>query len=433
MPSPQKRRLASQLNTFNRRQDAKRQRREQERKSDAIQGLLDLSINSLPDTVDQTFTVNDHGPTDQSPAAMGPEIQSGSEAISTKPTTETTPVKELPSQTCNNNECQSYKKSLEDECQALRSENMYLKDKINKISFDEASLCNNDEKVKTLTGLQTYSHLITIFGFVSSFLRPKSDLSPFQQLLLTLLRLRMNLSFEFLAYYFGVHATTASRLFNHCINVMYVRLVPALVLWPEREELRLSLPYNFRNNKFNNCVCIIDCFEIFIEKPRNLLASAQSYSSYKSHCTMKYLIGICPQGVISFISNGWGGRTSDKHITENSGFLDKLLPGDLVLADRGFDVGDSVGLYQAELKIPAFTRGKKQLDPIDLENTRGLAAVRIHIERIIGVLRQKYTILQSTVPITLTDVDEENTMHLDKIVSVCCALTNVGESVVPFQ
>ena len=72
---------------------------------------------------------------------------------------------------------------------------------------------------------------------------------------------------------------------------------------------------------------------------------------------MKYLIAICPRGSICFISAGWGGRTSDTFITEQSHFLSHLLPGDVVLADRGCLVKESIERCQAELKIPAFTRG----------------------------------------------------------------------------
>ena len=79
---------------------------------------------------------------------------------------------------------------------------------------------------------------------------------------------------------------------------------------------------------------IIDCFEVFIDRPSNLLARAQTFSNYKHHNTVKVLIGITPQGTISFVSEAWGGRTSDKSLTENCGFLNNLVPGDLVLADR---------------------------------------------------------------------------------------------------
>ena len=41
----------------------------------------------------------------------------------------------------------------------------------------------------------------------------------------------------------------------------------------------------------------------------------------------------------TFVSSSWGGRVSDKHLTMNSELLQKLLPGDVVLADRGFNVG----------------------------------------------------------------------------------------------
>ena len=125
---------------------------------------------------------------------------------------------------------------------------------------------------------------------------------------------------------------------------------------------------------------------------------------------------------------------SDRHLTENCGILELLLPGDQVLADRGFNIQEAVGLHCAEVKIPPFTKGKKQLDKIDVDFARQLSRVRIHVERVIGLLRQIYTILQSTLPINMIMCPEHSDISLiDKIVTVCCALCNACESVVPFD
>ena len=178
---------------------------------------------------------------------------------------------------------------------------------------------------------------------------------------------------------------------------------------------------------------IIDCFEIFIERPSNLLARAQTWSQYKHHNTAKYLIGITPQGAISFLSKGYGGRTTDKYLTEDCGLLNNLLPGDIVLADRGFNIQESVGLHCAEVKIPAFTRGKKQLSPLEIEQKRKIAHSRIEVERVIGLVRNKYTILRSTIPIDYLHCNPACIPTLDKICTVCCALTNMCKSVVSFD
>ena len=123
-----------------------------------------------------------------------------------------------------------------------------------------------------------------------------------------------------------------------------------------------------------------------INKPKNILARAQTFSSYKHHNTVKFLIGITPQDVISYISKAWGGCTSDKFLTENCNFLDNLLPGDIVMADRGFDIEESVALYCAKVKIPSFTKGKRQLSSLDVEHSRHIAAVRINVERVIDFI-----------------------------------------------
>ena len=80
----------------------------------------------------------------------------------------------------------------------------------------------------------------------------------------------------------------------------------------------------------------------------------------------------------------------------------------MILADLGFTVQESVGLYCAEIKIPPFTRGKKQLSQMELDIGRKLSRVRIHVERVIGVLRQKYFILESTLAINMIMCDSEN-------------------------
>ena len=106
---------------------------------------------------------------------------------------------------------------------------------------------------------------------------------------------------------------------------------------------------------------ILDCFEIFLDRLSNLQARASTWSNYKHKNTAKVLIGITPQCVVSFVSECWGGRVSDKYLTDHCGILKKLLPGDVILADRGFDIAESVRMMHAKLHIPAFTRGKQQL------------------------------------------------------------------------
>ena len=203
---------------------------------------------------------------------------------------------------------------------------------------------------------------MVIFNFVSAHVREScrpNSLTNFQQFLMVLMKLRLNLFDKDLAYRFGVSQSSVSRYFAKWIDIMFVRLQP-LVKWPSREELQLTMPVVFRR-EFNRCVAIIDCFEVFCERPKSLKARAQTWSNYKHHNTVKFLIAIAPQGVISFVSKGWGGRASDKHITENSGILSHLLPRDQILADRGFNVEETAGLYCAEVKIPPFTNGKKQV------------------------------------------------------------------------
>ena len=115
---------------------------------------------------------------------------------------------------------------------------------------------------------------------------------------------------------FNVHCSTVSQVFVPALDVPYIRLKP-LIIWPDIGSLKKTMPMTFSKH-FPNCAAFIDCFELFLERPTNLFAHAQMYSSYQHHNTVKYLTGITPQGTVSFISEGWGRRTSDKYITKHS-------------------------------------------------------------------------------------------------------------------
>ena len=119
---------------------------------------------------------------------------------------------------------------------------------------------------------------------------------------MVLIKLCLNLFDQDLLYRFGISQSTVSRYFKKWITIMFVRLQP-LVKSPGREELQLTMPIEFKKH-FNRCVAIIDCFEIFCERPKSLKARAQTWSSYKLHYTVKVLIVITPQGVILFVLKG---------------------------------------------------------------------------------------------------------------------------------
>ena len=127
-----------------------------------------------------------------------------------------------------------------------------------------------------------------------------------------LVQLRLNLPFEYLSYQTGISQSTVNATFQKIVDLMSAK-VGFLVCWPDRNHIRKTLPPVFKQN-FPRLTSIIDCFEIFIDRPKNLKQRAQVYSNYKKHGTVKYLISCSPLGAVTFLSDGWGGRATDVQI-----------------------------------------------------------------------------------------------------------------------
>lgn len=300
----------------------------------------------------------------------------------------------------------------------LQEENKKLKNDLNEVKATASHL--TDKKTRFYTGIPTYQAFLWVVSTISAFLPSMKTLSKADQTLLTLMKLRLGLVNLDLAYRFSVSEATVSRVIGKVIPALAARL-KHLIKWPTKSELIRNMPQIFRK-KYLNCVTIIDCSEIFIERPFNLTTRCQTWSSYKHHNTVKVLLGITPYGSVGFVSECYGGRISDKEITKLSGFYKYINHGDMVMADRGFTIAEELAVIGATLAIPPFIKGRKQLPGTVVTQARHLSAVRIHVERAFERIKN-FKILKHIVPVTLTPL-------LSEIFVICSAITNLHPKLV---
>ena len=163
----------------------------------------------------------------------------------------------------------------------------------------------------------------------------------------------------------------------------------------------------FRNAGYSNCRVILDYAEVFIERSKSLDNQAYTWSDYKHHNTIKFLVGTSLNGLIILLSDCYGGRATEKYITKDSGFYDLLQRGDQVMADRGFQIKEELLLKE---KLP-------QMTSAEVKKTKDEAKLRIHVERAINCIKS-FRILENTLPVSLLQ-------HIDDILWTCAALCNL--------
>ncbi|XP_034042965.1 uncharacterized protein LOC117525241 [Thalassophryne amazonica] len=336
--------------------------------------------------------------------------------------------------------------NFDDILKALKKENQALRESVEKMSLSENSLRNDAEKVKFYTGLPNYYVLETVMWLLAPHMDgiKNMKLSKFQQLLLTLMRLRLDLRNQDLAYRFGVKVGTVTRTVHRMVNIMSSTLVPTAVFWPSRAELRKNLPAALHSSH-PDCVVIVDCFTVPFEEPvfqgsqqHRVASSSQGIGT--SHNVLKYLIGVAPQGVVTFVSRGALGNVSDKCLAEGCGLLCKLLPGDVVLASRDLDICESVAARGAVFQISSNYSDKGEAHGMSEssappEASADTATVHDHVEKVISMVKQRYTMLTGPVesPFTTASERTSNLSTFDKIVQVACALNNLCISAAPLE
>jgi len=88
-------------------------------------------------------------------------------------------------------------------------------------------------------------------------------------------------------------------------------------------------------------------------------------------------------GSVCFISDLYGGCIYDEEITSKFGFIDKLQREDGVMADRGFNIQETLASKGVKVNVPPFMNQSGQFTEQEMLATRRTTTLRIHVEHAI--------------------------------------------------
>ena len=293
--------------------------------------------------------------------------------------------------------------------------------------FSSSFFIHDPKGIHYYTGLEDYEK----FNFVFDTLRPAAyelnyyhnvipSISVIDQFFLTMIKLREHTTHFSLSRLFNISENSVSNIFVTWINFMY-RHWKETDLWPSKELVQYFSPSDFFQ-KFPTTRLILDATEYPVKKSTNPIIQQGTFSTYKNRNKAKVVVGATPGGMVSYISDAYGGSTSDRQIIERSDLMSKCDSGDSLMVDKGFTIQDLFIHSNVTVNIPTFFKNKNKISNSNLLKDRKISSKRVHIERIIG-LAKTYKILSA--PLNETEISLAN-----EIIHICFYLCNFRNCIV---
>jgi hypothetical protein len=236
----------------------------------------------------------------------------------------------------------------------------------------------------------------------------KPKLSERDQLLMTVIWLRIYPTNEGLAYLFGVSDSTVSRIVN--------RVVPLLAA-SGNDTMKMPDPQRKHRHQLADLVnqvpdldVVIDSFEQRIQRPGTRSEADEYYSGKKKQHTLKSQLTVDARtGVIVHIGPSVKGPTNDLKLVEQSGLLE-VLPKELKAGGDLAYVGIDEFLPGRGFTPRRKPRGKPRPAEDAAYNT-AFSQVRIIVEHSIGRVRRYEALSQ-------TDRHHRK-LHKERVQAVC--------------
>ncbi|KAG9279114.1 uncharacterized protein LOC125784831 [Astyanax mexicanus] len=321
------------------------------------------------------------------------------------------------------------------ENEELREEISRLRKQVEELTissrFGLERFAASDEDIRFFTRFATHAHLMGLWKQIEpatfNIVRVtraqtavKTDqvphsasatvLQPIDEFFLFMNYLSLGLMQKDLAHRFRIHRSTVSRIVNTWANFLYT-VLGAVDIWLDGDTVKAHLPEVFQ--EYADTQVILDCTELRCQTPNSLLLQSEVFSTYKSHCTFKGLIGIAPHGAVTFVSSLYQGAISDKEILKQSGIVPLLDSSMAIMVDKGFLVEDCV---PCRVHIPTFLAKRAQLSRSEIRQTQSIARLRVHVERVIRRVKE-HKIFSTVIPLSITG-------SINQLFAVACLLVN---------
>ena len=163
----------------------------------------------------------------------------------------------------------------------------------------------------------------------------KADLSEPDQILLTVIWLRVYPTHDVLGFLFGVSQPTVGRYIRHVLPVLEQAGQASMRLPDPGRKRRRKLPDLVK--AIPELALVVDTFEQAVQRPKLAAERAAWYSGKKRSHTIKTQIAVDENtGWIVDVSNSVEGRSADISLLRQSGLLERLPPDIACLGDTAY-------------------------------------------------------------------------------------------------